>query len=91
MQALDVHDDDAQRTKQCTTQCAPTQANTLRVSAFVQGSLALYCRRRLVRFSEYHMRQRATAVNQPPFSPVPNTADDALNGLNVSGVQAPSP
>jgi len=72
-------------------QRAPTQANTLRVSAFVQGSLALYCRQQLVRFSEYCMHQWATAVNQPPFSLVPNTADDALNGLDVSGVQAPSP
>jgi len=88
---LNVRDDDAQRTKQRTTQRAPTQANTLRASAFVQGSLALYCRQRLVRFSEYCMRQQATAVNQPLFSPVPNTADDALNGLDVSGVQAPSP
>jgi len=91
MQALDVRDDDAQCTKQHMTQCAPTQANTLRASAFVQGSLALYCRRWLVRFSKYCMRQRATAVDQPPFSLVPNTADDALNGLDVSGVQAPSP
>jgi len=37
------------------------------------------------------MRQQATAVDQPPFSLVPNMADDALNGLDVSGVQAPSP
>jgi len=90
MQALDVRDDDAWHTKQCMTQRAPTQANTLRASVFVQGSLTLYCCQRLVRFSEYHMRQWATAVDQPPFSPVPNMADDALNGLDVSGVQAPS-
>jgi len=35
------------------------------------------------------MRQRTTAVNQPPFSMVFNTADNALDGFDVSGVQAP--
>jgi len=72
-------------------QHAPIQANTLRASVFVQGSLALYYRQQLVCFSEYCMHQWATVVDQPPFSPVPNMADDALNGLDVSGVQVPSP
>jgi len=87
---LNVHDDDAQHTKQHTMQHVPTQANTLRASAFVQGSLALYCRQWLVCFNEYCMRQWATGVNQTPFSPVPNMADDTLNGLDVSRVQVPS-
>ena len=84
--ALNVRDDNAQCTKQRTTQCAPTQTNTLRASAFMQGSLARYYRRRLVDFSEYHMCQQATAVDQPPCSPVFNMADDALDGFDVSGV-----
>ena len=36
------------------------------------------------------MCQRATAVDQPPFSPVLDTTDDTLNRIDVSGVQAPS-
>lgn len=36
------------------------------------------------------MRQRATAVDQPPCFPVFNTADNTLDGLDVSGVQGPS-
>ena len=43
-QVLDVHDDDTQHTKQHVMQCAPTQTNTLRASAFMQGSLARYYR-----------------------------------------------
>jgi len=36
------------------------------------------------------MRQRTTAVDQPPFSAVFNVADNALDGFDVGGVQAPS-
>ena len=36
------------------------------------------------------MRQRTTAVDQAPFLPVFNTADNALDGFDVSGVQGPS-
>jgi len=84
--ALDVHDDNTRRTKQRVMQHAPTQTNTLRASAFVQGSLAWYYRQRLVDFSEYCMCQRATVVNQPPCSLVFNMANDALDGFDVSGV-----
>jgi len=36
------------------------------------------------------MCQRTTAVDQPPFSAVFNAADNALDGFDVGGVQAPS-
>ena len=35
------------------------------------------------------MRQRTTAVDQPPFSTVFNAANNTLDGFDVSGVQAP--
>jgi len=35
------------------------------------------------------MCQWTTAVDQPPFSVVFNAADNALDGFDVSGVQAP--
>jgi len=35
------------------------------------------------------MHQQTTVVNQPPFSMVFNAADNALDGFDVSGVQAP--
>lgn len=73
--ALDVRDGD--RTGHQRRQTLAT----LRASAFVQGSLAQSCRRRLIRLSEYRMRQRATAVDQPPFSPVLNTSDNTLDGF----------
>ena len=47
-------------------------------------------RRRLIHLRKYRMCQRATAVDQPPLSPVLDTTDDALNRFDVSGVQAPS-
>jgi len=79
--ALDARDGEA---KQCTMHCAPMQTNT------VQGSLAQSCHRQLIRLSEYRMCQRATAVDQPPISPVFNTADYTLDGFDVSGIQGPS-
>jgi hypothetical protein len=73
VRALDVRDGDARRYQTmhnapCTS--AGKQSATLRASAFVQGSLAQPCHRRLIRLSEYRMRQWATAVDQPPFPPV---------------------
>src|SRR5260221_2271510 len=41
------------------------------------------------RLSEYCMRQRTTAVDQPPFSPVFNMANNTLDGFDVSKVQGP--
>src|SRR5260221_883793 len=35
------------------------------------------------------MRQRTTAVDQPPFSPVFNMANNTLDGFDVSKVQGP--
>ena len=57
----------------------------LRASACVQGLLARSCRRRLVRLIEYRMCQRATAVDQPPFPPISDTTDNALDGVDVNG------
>jgi len=36
------------------------------------------------------MCQWTTAVDQPPFSVVFNTADNALDGFDIGGVQVPS-
>jgi len=59
-------------------------------SKCVRGnSLVRSCRCRLVRLSKYCMRQRTTAVDQPPFSTVFNAANNTLDGFDVSGVQAP--
>src|SRR6266852_1795325 len=80
-------------TKQCTAHGASPQPNTvqpLRTNGFVQSSLARSRHRRLIDLSKYRMCQRATAVNQPPFSPVFNTANNALDGFDVSRVQGPT-
>jgi len=53
------------------------------------NSLVRSCCRRLVHLSKYRMRQQTTAVDQPPFSAVFNVADNALDGFDVSRVQAP--
>ena len=68
---------------------AKTIGTTLRASAFEEDLLARLCRRRLIRLSKYRMRQRTAAVDQPPRSAVFNTADNTLDGFDVSGVQAP--
>jgi len=39
---------------------------------------------------KHRMCQQATVVNQPPFPLVSNTADNALDGFDVSGVQSPT-
>jgi len=68
-------------------QCnAHQHRQTLRASVFVQVSLAQSCRQWLIRFSEYCMRQQATAVNQPPFPLVFNMTNNALDGVDVSRV-----
>lgn len=61
---------------------------TLRTNGFAQSQPAWSCHRGLIRLSKYRMCQWATAVHQPPFSSVFNTADNALDGFDVSGVQA---
>ena len=78
--------------KQYAIHCAPLQPNTLRPSDRMRSSKARSlrsCRRQLVLLSKYRMCQRTTAVNQPPFPPVFNAADNALDRFNVSRVQGP--
>src|SRR5260221_3634704 len=78
-------------TKQCTTQQRRQKYSaTWRASAFMRSSLARSYACRLIHLREYCMRQWTTAVDQPPFLPVFNTADNALDGFDVSGVQGPS-
>jgi hypothetical protein len=79
-------------TKQCTAHQTRQKkySVTLRASAFVKSSLVRSYHHQLIRLSEYRMREWTTAVDQPPFPPVFNTADNALDGFDVSGVQGPS-
>jgi len=70
------------------TMCTNTDKHnvTLKASAFMQSSLAWSCCHRLVRLVEYCVCQWATAVDQPPFPPVFNTTDNALDGVDVNRV-----
>ncbi len=60
------------------------------MSLHMQSSLAWSCHCQLICFSKYHMCQWATVVNQPPFPPVFNMADNTLDGFDVSRVQGPT-
>jgi len=59
-------------------------------SECIQGNSLVwsYCHQ-LVCLSKYCICQQTAVVNQPPFSVVFNAADNALDGFDVSGVQAP--
>ena len=74
--------------KQCVTH-QRRQKHGERMHSY-KNTLAQSYRHRSTLLSEYCMRERTTAVDQPPFSPVFNTADNALDGFDVSGVQGPS-
>jgi hypothetical protein len=69
---------------------AAKHSAALRANEFAQSSPAQPCRPQLICLSKYRMCQRATAVNQTPSSPVFNTANNTLNGLDVYGVQGPA-
>ena len=63
---------------------------TPRAGVWGESPLARSRRGRLIRLNEYRMRQWTTAVDQPILLPVFNTADNTLNGFDVSRVQGPS-
>jgi len=87
--ALDMRDNNAQQ-YQTTNDEHWQNSRRDSPSKCVQGnSLVQSCRHRLVCLSKYHMCQQTTVVDQPPFSVVFNTADNALDGFDVSGVQVP--
>ena len=63
---------------------------TPRAGIWGESPLAQSHHGRLICLNEYCMHQWTTAVDQPILLPVFNTADNTLNGFDVSRVQGPS-